>query len=208
MSSSPRRQASSPVPKLISEGRVLSAADYAELLAGQNQRRDDSEQRVERLPSLHDHARLHGYRQGLHKAFTDLNATLLELRRCREDRAQWLQSFVLAILRKILGAQDASSLIPAIVQQAIDECDHSLETIAVRVHPQAAADVARRINKASAIAKRNGLRIDVVADGHLGETACELHTSFGIIDAGLDTQLDALAEALCVEPPGAAHGKP
>jgi len=35
-----------------------------------------------------------------------------------------------------------------------------------------------------------------VSDDRLSETDCELHTAFGIIDAGLDTQLDALAEAL------------
>jgi len=130
------RQTRGPTSKPLSTGRIMSAADYAELFAGESDRRNENECRVDRLPSLHEEARLHGYRQGLRSVMTELHVLLLELRSCREDRATWLQSFVLAVLHKVLGSHDASSLVPAIAQQAIHQCDRGLETVSLHVHPK------------------------------------------------------------------------
>lgn len=199
------KQTRGPTSQRPATGRIMPAAEYAELFAGDRDRQNDSGRRVDRLPSLHEEARLHGYRQGLRSVMTDLTAILVELRTCREDRAAWLQSFVLAVLHKILGEHDASSLVPAIARQAIQQCDRSLETVAIHVHPQVAADTAAHIDKAAAGKKRNGLCVDIVSDYRLSETDCELHTAFGIIDAGLDTQLEALAHALAAESSAPRH---
>lgn len=188
-----RAQGSSPRSKPPT-GRILSAATYAAILESEQSRRTKEDGRIDRLPSLHEQARLHGYQQGMRSALFDIKSTLQELKHCREDREHWLQDYVFAVLRKVLGTQDDTQMVSAIVQTVIEECGRSLESVAVHVHPSAAEAVAKRLRRVA----NKSLRIDIVSDDGLSETACELHTAFGIIDAGLDTQLDALQHALCV----------
>ena len=64
----------------------------------------------------------------------------------------------------------------------------SLEALGVHVHPDVAGVVAKRLAKLTS----NSLVIDVVPDDRLPDTGCEIHTPFGIIDAGLNTQMEAL----------------
>lgn len=194
-------------PKTWATGRILSAADYAELIATEQDRRSDTAGGIRQLPTLHDEARLHGYQQGVRSALLDLNATLLELRRCRSERNAWLQAYVFAILRKVLGNSDPSSLVPAIAQQAMEQCEQGLEVLTVHVHPEAAPAVTKRFGTTSQSAIPNGLQVDIVADDRLSRTACEIHTPFGIVDASLEIQLDALELALGGGDAAARHGK-
>lgn len=173
-------------------GRILSAADFAELLAVQRNRRGTDEEHIGRLPSLHEQARQHGYQQGVCRVMSELKSTLAELQAYYHDHDAWMQHFVFAIVRKVLGQNDAESLVPLIVQQVIEECDRSLETILVHVHPDVASVVAKRLAKLTS----KGPQIDIVSDERLTELGCEVHTPFGIVDAGLYTQMDALEYAM------------
>ena len=57
--------------------------------------------------------------------------------------------------------------------------------------------------EAPAQVDEDGIPVEIVADDALGETGCEIHTPFGIIDASLDTQLDAIERAMrCPVPSG------
>lgn len=176
----------------LPSGRILSATDFAGLVATERRRRGTVEKSVGQLPSLHDQAWQHGYQQGLCHAMLEVKSTLAELRACQHDRDSWMHQFVFAVVRKVLGNNEAASLVPLIVQQVIEECDRSLETIVLHVHPSVTSAVARRLASIAG----PGLQLDVVADERLMEGDCELHTPFGIIDAGLDTQLDALEHAI------------
>ena len=190
-----------PVSNVWLTTRVLSAADYATMVAPKGTPASSNAGNVGRLQSLHEEARHHGYQQGLQRALADLADVLTELRRCRGDREAWLQSFVFAVLRKILGEQDPLSLVGAIARQAIAQCEQSLGQLTVHVHPRAVNDVTEAIETQVASTALTEIRVDVVADDRLSETGCEVHTPFGIIEASLETQLDALEHAV------AAHGK-
>ncbi|MGI9232106.1 MAG: FliH/SctL family protein [Woeseiaceae bacterium] len=192
----------------VSTGRILSAAEYTAYLAGIQDRSVEPAGDVKKLPSLHQEARRHGYEQGLRDMTAKFDATLRELRRYRNDRDAWLQAYVLAVLRKVLGDSDPASLVPAIVQQAIDQCDHGLETLTVHVHPDVVAAVKSRLTSTSANSRENGLRVGVEADVRLDQMACEINTPFGIVDAGLETQLNALEQALDLGDTAGLHDRP
>ena len=167
-------------------GRIIRAGDAQRLLASRSETSADS-----RLTDLHREARAHGFREGVGAATKDLVAALASLRRYTSDPERWIGQTVFAVLEKLLGDRESSELVPLIAAEAIAGCRNEFESVDLHVHPRVADAVAARLSGIVGAA----LTVDVVADPALNETACELHTPFGLIDASLDTQLAALADA-------------
>ena len=174
-------------------GRVLSRDDVAQLsVSGEGPS-------VAELPSIHERAREHGYREGVRRAMAELHAAMLELREYRSDTNAWIQRFVFAIVRRIIAGADSATVVTGLVEQALRECDRSIGSVVVHVHPDSAESVAARVAELS----HGGLVVDVIPDERLAESDCEIRTPLGILDAGLHVQLDALERALSPSPPDA-----
>lgn len=175
--------------------RVLSAQEYDRLVAADQDRRKTGG-RLEALPSLHEEVRLHGYQEGIRNAVADIADTMREMYAYREDRSAWIRVYVLAVLRKMLGGTGAAALVQAIAERAVEQCDRNLETLRVHVCPDVFEQVQSALGEVARKRTSTGPHIHVVPDSSLDLTECEVHTPFGIIDAGLETQLKALELAL------------
>lgn len=188
---------------MLPAGRIISAAAFAQIQAAFDNNAPSEPASIRKLPSLHEQARRHGYEQGISQALREVATVMTNLRESRRDHQAWLESMVFALLRKIFGNDDVDELVARIAAQAVNQCDRSLEYITVHVHPGVATTVASRLAKK----QRFAIDFDVVSDERLCETACEIHTPFGIVDAGLETQLDALEAALSKDTPASREHK-
>ena len=84
----------------------------------------------------------------------------------------------------------AGRLAAEVADKAIVDCADQLDAVAVHAHPDAVATVAEHLGKLTRGC--NGVRFEVRADDRLAANGCELHTAFGIVEASVDMQLDAL----------------
>ena len=177
-----------PVRNGFEPGRVISAAELERINVGHGQVRQLQSRGMANLEYVHDAAWQAGYRQGLDEAMVALAEFHETVAMHRGGDVSPVAELVMAVVRKILGDVEPGTLVAQIVDKAIDDCAERLDTVAVHVHPDAVAVVAERLEKRT----DDDLRFDVIADEQLGATECELHSVFGIIEAGVDMQLDVL----------------
>lgn len=179
-------------PVLAEPGRIISASDFAKMRSTSSELRRVQSAQLVNVETMHQSAWMIGYRRGFQRAMYELSEFYSESGRCQVDPSSPLKKMVFAVLRKILHERDTKRLMASIAERAVVESCEQLESITILVHPEVADSVARRFDKH----KAPGMRIDVQAADHLEPTGCEVQTVFGIIDAGLDVQLDALEQTL------------
>ena len=169
-------------------GRIISATDFARMTATSAKLRRVQSAQLTSVETMHRSAWALGYRHGLRQAMSELSDFCSETQRRRVDAASPIKKIVFTVLRKVLHESDSSQLMASIAERVVAESCEQLESVTILVHPEVAESVALRFAKH----KVPGMRIDVQAAEHIEVTGCEIQTVFGIIDAGLDVQLDAL----------------
>ncbi len=177
---------------LAAPGSIVSAEDFAAISAARTQLKSAHAFCATSMQDGYEQARQQGYQDAMRHALSDLADVQRSLRLLEEGETSPLERLVLAAVRKILGEQEPATLVASIVQQTLVACCLQLETVTVIVHPDVAASVRHRLANLSPA----GLRIKVTTADDIDETGCEIHTPFGIIDAGLETQLLALEQSL------------
>lgn len=97
-------------------------------------------------------------------------------------------------LQKIVGEMDSTELITRVVRNALTIA-RSQAQISLRVHPAQADAVNTKLND-----MMNGFPdirfIDVIPDGRLEKGGCILETEMGIVDAGVDVQIEVIRRSL------------
>ncbi len=171
-------------------GIVISAADVERINAGCGQIKQSQSRGIANLRYVHDAAWQTGYREGLGRAMTELAAFHDSMAEYRRGGSSPVTEIVFAVVRKILGDIEPGTLAAQVADKAIAECTEKLDVVVVHTHPDAVATVAENLEKFSRAS--DGVRFEVRADDRLAPTGCELHTAFGIIEASVDMQLDAL----------------
>jgi type III secretion protein L len=143
-------------------------------------------------------ARNDAYKDGLAKAESEAvrRWTLAEI-----DRLSWLKALQPALAEVVV---DAVSLLAKeidrenLLARALELLQTSLRAVSrasLRVHPasvEAAESALRRFDRQTGL----GRVADVVPDETLAEDACILESESGKVDASLQTQLDAIREAI------------
>jgi flagellar biosynthesis/type III secretory pathway protein FliH len=184
-----------------------SALQCAEALA---QLLSGAQARIERELS---EARDEGFREGRRQAH-ELSAQ--EVARSIDRMVQSFQAheaatrqaigtLALAVVGKLSATLGAERMVPALVEQAIQELLPQ-QALRVRVPPELAVATRRHLEGA-------GLSAEVRADESLGGFDCTIDCAHGQQLAGLDTQLAAVAHALGAAPPSyltepaAAHAR-
>lgn len=99
----------------------------------------------------------------------------------------------LAIVTRIAGALGEVPTVAALARTAIAELDAG-RTARVRVHPSLEAPIREALGQTGPAAP--GPVIEVAGDERLGRLECEIDHGDSIVDAGLETQLRAIREAL------------
>ena len=105
---------------------------------------------------------------------------------------------VIDIVRRILGEFDGVDLVSRAAAQAVTDFRRE-KALKIAVHPEALERV--RAALPAAIQEGSlGPSVTIESDPHLGKQACVVSTEFAVVDASVETQLSAIADALGVGP--------
>jgi type III secretion protein L len=99
------------------------------------------------------------------------------------------------IVRRVLGEFDDAELVARAARSALADF-RDAKAVRLKIHPSAEAQVRRGL---LALAQERGaaaLQVSVETDEALDRQACILATEFAVIEATVDTQLAAIAEAM------------
>ena len=145
-----------------------------------------------------------GYKAGLEEArndILDLRESIADFISAKKEVFEYIAPDILEIsveiARKIIKKeleQDPQAIITMILE-VMENLSKDETKITIRVNPMQADLVREELPKALS-AKGTEARITVTADDSVETGGCVFLTSNGIIDAGLDTQLEILKEAL------------
>ena len=133
-----------------------------------------------------------------------LMQTLEELTQVRaqmihQTERQMVQ-LALAVARRVVQREVSldPDLLIAMARVAMERLGETAQ-VKVRLHPEdyEAAGAAR-------VAQLAGSNVTIVADGHLNRGGCRIESDMGMLDAGVDAQLQEIARALLGEDEGAA----
>jgi flagellar assembly protein FliH len=134
-----------------------------------------------------------------------LTQTLEELTTVRaqmihQTERQMVQ-LALAVARRIVHREVSldQDLLIAMARVALERLGESAE-VTVRLHPEEFEAIS-----ASRAADWTGTSVKVVADARVGRGGCRVESDFGMLDAGIDAQIQELARALLGEE-GVGHG--
>lgn len=128
-----------------------------------------------------------------------LTETLEELASARgtmiQQTEQQMVRLALAIARRVIGREVSldQDLMLAISRVALDRLGESAR-MTVRLHPDDFEATA-----AARAAQWTGSSVEVIADPMVGRGGCRVESEFGMIDAGIDAQMQELARALLGE---------
>ncbi len=143
---------------------------------------------------IHTEAIEAGRREGQERAAAVLALAATERDRLLRDADREVAGLAIAVARKVLGREIAErGAVVALAANALAEA-RSRRQVAVRVSPADAAEL-REAHGALAAVLVNA-RLELREDATLDRGSVVVETEAGRIDAGIETQLDALARAL------------
>ncbi len=158
----------------------------------------------EEADQIKESAAKEGYRAGLEEArndILDLRDSIQDFISAKKEVFEYIAPDILEIsvdiARKIIKKeleQDPQAIINMILE-VMESFTKDETKITIKVNPMQADLVREELPKALS-AKGTEARITITADDSVETGGCVFLTSNGIIDAGLDTQLEILKEAL------------
>jgi type III secretion protein L len=178
-------------------GRAVDTLRHLETLRGELLRR--GRQRLER-------ARRDGLEQGREQAEREAAAKLAAslvaidaaLLRDRAEREARMVELVLAVVRRVAGELGDAAVIAALARRSLIDLDPDMP-VRVRVHPSVAQAVAAGFGDGA-----GPVVLEVLGDPAMEVLDCEIETEEGIVEAGLEVQLDGVRAALSGRPGGEA----
>lgn len=192
-----------PGTKIIRQAEVQHWVDgYAFVAAA----KAEAQAQMDNMSEIREASRKEGYEtgfeQGAREAATLLTATTARVNNYVATLDQQIVDLSLSIITKIFGKFDDADLVARLAQHALQGFQRE-RNITISVAPDIAEEVSQRIKSEYA---NESLNITVLADPHLSGTKCVLSNAIAVIDAGLETQLAAIREALVDHP--ATDGAP
>jgi type III secretion protein L len=104
---------------------------------------------------------------------------------------QEIAGLAISVVRRVIGEFDMSDLVARAAARAVPEFRRS-KWLKLKVHPNAAAQVTRALEE---LIKDPGFCCTIEPDATLGPDACVLASELAIVDASIETQLAAFADA-------------
>ncbi|MDI6836338.1 type III secretion system stator protein SctL [Ciceribacter thiooxidans] len=184
---------SRPTAKIL---RQAQAEHWLEGFAFLDAARAEAERQRAEMREIVENGRREGYEAGrlagerqaaalLVKTTADVNAYMAGL-----DRQ--IAELSLAIIEKLLGGFDQAELVARLAQQALQSFQHERD-VTITVAPAIAERVSELVRQRHT---NHALKITVLADPRLDGSKCVLANSIAVVDAGLDTQLSVIRDAL------------
>jgi len=186
---------------LLPEARLLKEAEYLGFQEGQRllvEARGKAERIIGRSEQALEEQKQRGYREGMDQAKQEMATHMAEtVARAADYFASVegeLVAVVMASVRKILGEFSDEDLTLRLVKNALHVV-RSQKQVTVRVPPDREAEVRSRLHQLTSSYPGISL-VEVVADSKLGAGNCVLETEIGIVDGGIDSQLQVLEKVL------------
>jgi type III secretion protein L len=158
---------------------------------------DDIEQSARGICAA-EQARGHreGRAAGANESARLVSETVGKVDRYLASLEQDVADIALAIVRRVLGEFDVAELIARATAQTLDEFRHE-KWLKITVHP----DIVERVHAILApLLRDTGPTLTVEGDQGLDRTSCTVATEFAVVDASIETQLEAIATALARGP--------
>jgi type III secretion protein L len=139
-----------------------------------------------------EHARGYadGQAEGAQESTRLVNDTVSKVDRYLATLDQQIAGLVMDVVRRVLGEFDAVDLISRAATRAIADFRRE-KFLTVTVHPEVLA----RVRTALAAVGGIGPTVTVEGDPRLDKEACVVASEFAVIDASIETQLAAIADA-------------
>lgn len=190
-----------PEARLSIDGPVVRRADWARLrdvqalLDDARRIRDGARSEVDAARAqAHAEGVAEGRSEGLAQVAADLLRVQSATRALLARERTRIADLACAIVARIAPRLDSSTLVVALVEEAIREI-HAQQYLQVHVHPDALDAVEAEIH-ALREAHPGVAQVVIVADDELDPLGCVLMSESGKVEAGLDEQLAALRIAL------------
>ncbi|PQQ30044.1 HrpE/YscL family type III secretion apparatus protein [Photorhabdus hindustanensis] len=187
--------------QLAPELQILRKADYQTCLSAQSllDAARIQAQEIERdAQAVYEQQKELGWQAGIDAARAEqanlIHQTQLQCQQYYRQVEQQMSNVVLQAVRKILKNYDQVSLTLQVVREALSLVSNQKQVI-LRVNPEQAATVREQISRVHKDFPEIGY-LEITADERLDQGGCILETEVGIIDASLDSQLEALMSAI------------
>ncbi|MEM7283602.1 MAG: FliH/SctL family protein [Pseudomonadota bacterium] len=132
-----------------------------------------------------------GYEDGLSNAMNDAMNVLVNLKHRLTIEHDQICNVVTDAIGKLLDEPPAQVVTPQLVQAAVNQVADSTTSLTVEVCPELVDTVKKQLGDLE-----DTHVVHVEPDPAMEPTDCRIRTAVGIIEAGLDTQLHALTQAL------------
>jgi type III secretion protein L len=185
----------------LPEGNILKAADY-DLIESSRQVLDDARRQAQEIIDAAEHElqarREQGYREGADQARMELAEQMIDTVTRAVDYFTTVEEdvtgVVVSAVRKIIGELDDVELMRRVVRNAL-QVARAEKKITLRVCPEQEGPIRERVGAILEGFSGVGF-LEVVADHRLSKGGCILETELGVVDASVETQLQALEKAL------------
>lgn len=108
------------------------------------------------------------------------------------------------IVRRILSEFDDRELVARAARNALADF-RDTKSVTIKVHPSVEHHVRRAIADLAGGVGDERFAVSVEADPEIGESVCVLSTEFAVVEATIETQLAAIAQAMGLAPAKAAQ---
>jgi type III secretion protein L len=179
------------------EVRILKAAEYGELLQASEVlavAAARAEQKLREAEEAFEERKREGYEEGLLAGKMEMAERLMEQVisgvEYVERQESVLVEAVIGALRKILGDMDEEERVVAVVRKALSYV-RAQKKVLLRLNPAEAETVNKKMGEILRDYPGLGL-LEVAADARLAKGSCTLESEIGVIDASLETQIEAI----------------
>ena len=112
--------------------------------------------------------------------------------------------FAFDIVRRIFSEFDDRELVARAARNALADFREA-KAVTVKVHPSVENHLRRAIADFTGSGGEEGFAVSIETDTEIGERICVLSTEFAVVEATVETQLAAIAQAMGLTPAKAAQ---
>jgi type III secretion protein L len=183
----------SPTRKIL---RQAEAEHWLEGFAFLEAAKAQAERELAKVRDVIEESRREGYEAGRidgeRQAAALLVKTTADVNRYMAGLDRQIAELSLAVVEKLLGRFDEAELVARLAQQALQSFQHERD-VTITVAPALAERVAELVTRHNT---NDMLKIAVLPDPRLDGSKCVLANAVAVVDAGLDTQLSVIRDAL------------
>jgi type III secretion protein L len=183
----------------IAKSQLPKAPGAKIIRAGQENAWIDGFELLKTARKAHEAERTRGYTEGLEagkqEAAKLLMATSQKVDRYLGSIEGEISSLALSIVRNVLREFDQEELVARAAANALAEL-RATKTVRIKVHPAAEARVRDYLAQAALFSDEQQPTVTIEADSQLNPESCILSTDAAVIEATIETQLAAIAEAM------------